>query len=62
MKNPISLYDTILAKRTSVENALALLDRAISILDAEGLLIAAAKVDDARTMVRASATAAASDG
>ena len=36
----------------SVEHALDLLDQALSILDEENLLVAAAKVDEVRTTLR----------
>lgn len=39
----------------SVEHALELLDQALSILDGEDLLIAAAKVDEARNSLRKAA-------
>jgi len=41
-----------LEPENTVEHAIDLLDRALTILDSENLLIAAAKVDDARNSLR----------
>jgi hypothetical protein len=46
---------TAVRSESTVEHALQLLDQAMTILDNEDLLIAAAKVDDARNFLRRSA-------
>ena len=55
MDNTTSLRAEDTRIEDSVEHALELLDQAITILDGEDLLIAAAKVDDVRNALRKSA-------
>jgi hypothetical protein len=50
-----SVLQSASSAEDTVEHALDLLDRALTILDGEHLLVAAAKVDDARNAVRQSA-------